>query len=280
MGEIFPIWPHLLMVSEARGIWSMLWRTEIPISYGKLQRKEWRYITHRKNDYSRTSNPSNNWEARDYELKCKLCRNEASLKLIFCSRGLGYQGLGHLSRHIPSRNEQGMSSLVKSVQFIKGFRHARPPGRPRTWHPSGRVMLSLFFTMLSFTWDLSAKSAHDKRTHTSCSVAGDKQHTETSLENKTSFLWDTPEFHNLLSAESEKTAFQNYPQNVHPKMIWSKSVNVIIKCMRHNIYLPHDRRGHEIGESRLKFHHLSVKTPFHLKHSLKHFIFKKSPFFF
>lgn len=114
-------------------------------------------------------------------------------------------------------NAEGMSSLVKSVGFIRGFRRAGPPGRPRTQHPAGRVMLSLFFTMLSFTCDLSAKSAHDKCTRNSCSVAGDKQHTETSLENKTSFLWDTPEFHNLLSAESEKTAFQNYPQNIHRK---------------------------------------------------------------
>lgn len=270
-GRDFPIWPHLLIISEARGICSMLWRTEIPISYGKLQRKEWRYITHRKNDYSHTSNPSNNCEARDKELKCKLCANGANLKLIFSSHGLGYQSLGHLSRHIPPRNvdnSEGMSSLVKSVWFIREFRHAGPPDRPRTWHPSGRVMLSLFFTILSFTWDLSTKSAYDKCTHTSCSVAGDKQHAETSLENKTSFLWDTPEFHNLLNAESEKTAFQNYPQNVHPKTIWSKSANVVIKCMRHNIYLPHDRCGHEIGESRLKFHHLSVKIPFHLKRSL------------
>jgi len=114
-------------------------------------------------------------------------------------------------------NSEGMSSPVKSVGFIRGFRHAGPPGRPRTRHPAGRVMLSLFFTMLSFTCDLSAKSAHDKCTRTSCSVAGDKEHTETSLENKTSFLWDTPEFHNFLSAESEEPVFQNHAQHVHHK---------------------------------------------------------------
>lgn len=197
----------------------MLRRSKIPISDGSLQRKEWRHIKHRKNDDSGTSSPSNNWEARDKKLRRKPCTNGANLKLRFSSGGSGYQVLGHLSRHARRNvdNSEGMSSPVKSVGFIRGFRRAGPPGRPRTRHPAGRVMLSLFFTMLSFTCDLSAKSAHDKCTRTSGSVAGDKQHAETSLENKTSFLWDTPEFHNLLSAESEKPAFQNYPQNVHHK---------------------------------------------------------------
>lgn len=172
-----------------------------------------------KKDYLGKSSPGNNWEARGKELTRKPRTSGADLKLGFSSGGLGYQLLRHLSRHAQRDvgNSEGMSSPVKSVGFIRGFRRAGPPVRSGTQHPAGRVMLSLFFTMLSFTCHLSAESAHDKCARTSCFVASDKQHAETSRENKTSFLWDTPEFHNLLSAESEKPAFQNYPQNAHPK---------------------------------------------------------------
>lgn len=80
------------------------------------------------------------------------------------------------------------------------------------------VMLSLFFPILSFAGDLSAKSVDDKCTRTSCSVAGDKQNTETSPGNRTSMLRDTPEFHNLLCAESEPKKKQ------HLKIISKKTL--------------------------------------------------------
>lgn len=217
----------------------------------------------------------------------------ANLKL----RWLGVPGPGHSSRRACRNvdNSAGTSSPVKSVGIIRGFGRAGPPGRSRTPHPAGRVMLSLFFTILSFTCDLSAKSADDKCTRTSCSVAGDKQHTETSRGNKTSLLWDTPEFHNLLHTESElkNQSFKMIPRTHVAKMIWPKSADVKVKCIRHKIHqsalplIKHLSKNRfwptlmtavDIVKTKwdsqdLNFITYPSKLPICLIHSLKHFIF-------
>lgn len=116
------------------------------------------------------------------------------------------------------------------------------------------VMLSLFFPILSFAGSLSAKSVDDKCTRTSCSVAGDKQSTETSLGNRASLLWDTPEFHNLLCAESEPKMqrFKMISRRHVLKMIWSISADVTVKCIGHETHHSALLMIKHLGESRAR----------------------------